>query len=523
MKFDVTISICSYKRTHNLEKIIDALWNKQNLNISFEIILWNNNEQREYSVKQLCRKYLEDPRCDRRLELIQSTKNYYCSIRLAISQLMRSNCLIICDDDVIPGQNFIKFFIDAHKLHRKDLLCVRGHKFLEHTFDHNNPSKVWYEYQNLRFVKESDPEQFVHFMHAHACLIPRDALLEVSSKKVIDSSFILVDDYWLSFVASKYFGRKIRKLYLENSPNVILYTNDSEKEQLALYTREEVKHAKVKLYIHHMLNKWPEWNVGENLLLNEKSCCDEVERVKVLKLEFWKSPCFGVNISAYISDEDIAHLRNIKVSAIRIGAADDSDENFALKDLLEDTENAIYKINDLIKKINLKTIISLNPKIASPEIWKCIAEEFKKNELVVGYDLINEPFLESDDRIHWMASSNKESEIAPLIKKYQEIIIAIREIDQITPIIVEPNYWGRYYALENFSSFLTELKKYEKNIIVSVHFFEPHLLTNRQLNKNRFSYPGPIPIYKCATLKYSETETDLWNKEKIKEIFEMVF
>lgn len=519
LRYDVTISICSYKRTHNLERILDALWNKQNFNGTLEIIVWNNNEQRELRVKQMCKKYLEDPRCDRRLELIQSTKNYYCLIRLAISQIMRSDCLVVCDDDVIPGENYINFFVNEHKLHSNDLLCVRGHKFLEHVFDPNNPAQVWNEYYNIKYVDESDCDQLVHFMHAHACLIPRDALIEVSSMKLPDQSFILVDDYWLSFVSSKYFGRKLRKLYInkDDLQSVLEYSSDADTEQLALYTRKEVKNARIKLYIHHMLHNWPDWTVKEKELENGASLPNTCQ-IQSIKSEFWNIPCFGVNISHYITDEDIEYLKSIGVSAIRIGSVDDRDDDIGFKDMFEDTQNTIKKLNHLIKKINLQTIITLPRKITSPSIWKCIAEEFVMNKLVVGYDLINEPSLELDDNIHWVDSFKNQIKPASLVKNYQEIIMAIREIDKITPIIVQPNYWGRYYALDRFAPFLGELKQYDENIIVSIHFFEPHLLTNRHFNKKKYEYPGKIPYYKYAL--YSET--DLWNYERLNKIFETV-
>ena len=42
----------------------------------------------------------------------------------------------------------------------------------------------------------------VHFLHADSCLIPRSLLLEVASYPLPSPDYILIDDYWMSFVLS---------------------------------------------------------------------------------------------------------------------------------------------------------------------------------------------------------------------------------------------------------------------------------------------------------------------------------
>ena len=42
----------------------------------------------------------------------------------------------------------------------------------------------------------------VHFLHADSCLIPRSLLLEVASYALPSPDYILIDDYWMSFVLS---------------------------------------------------------------------------------------------------------------------------------------------------------------------------------------------------------------------------------------------------------------------------------------------------------------------------------
>jgi hypothetical protein len=110
------------------------------------------------------------------LEVIQSTENYYCIIRAASANLMKSDNLIICDDDVIPDADFIQFFISGQKKHPKDVLCVRGHYFLTHKIRKSNPEKLWQDYEFVRFAHDDSAERLIHFVHADACLFPRQGM-----------------------------------------------------------------------------------------------------------------------------------------------------------------------------------------------------------------------------------------------------------------------------------------------------------------------------------------------------------
>jgi len=180
-RFDITICICSYKRTHNLSNILESLWTKQNFSKNFEIIVWNNNFSRKKLVDSICQTYIRRNSSCKKLELINSSSNYYCMIRFALANLIKSDRLLICDDDIQPKENFINFFYNANHSYPNDVLCSRGHKFLPHTLNYEEPTKVWNDYESLRFISDESIEQTIHFVHADTCLIPKRALLEVNS------------------------------------------------------------------------------------------------------------------------------------------------------------------------------------------------------------------------------------------------------------------------------------------------------------------------------------------------------
>ena len=58
-KYDLTISICSFKRTHHLPMILDSLWNRQTFEGKIQIIVWNNNVERKLTVEKICKNFVQ--------------------------------------------------------------------------------------------------------------------------------------------------------------------------------------------------------------------------------------------------------------------------------------------------------------------------------------------------------------------------------------------------------------------------------------------------------------------------------
>lgn len=127
--------------------------------------------------------------------------------------------------------------------------------------------------------------------------------------------------------------------------------------------------------------------------------------------------------------------------------------------------------------------------------WQELAARLKKYPNVVGYNIINEPHPEhfnkkysfwKRDLIDWYKTI--ENTPADLNFFYNKIILAIREVDKKTPIILETGLYGTPWAFDY-------LKKFDDpNLIYSFHMYEPYNFTTFRINKNKFAYPGTIPI-----------------------------
>ena len=511
IRFDVTVCVCSYKRTNNLSHILESLLRKQTFAGAVQVIVWNNNEAREKVVRQICEPYLKRNSSTRSLELISSTSNHYCIIRACMLHLMRSELLLICDDDVIPKQTFLQFFVDAHCRHKKDVLAVRGHKFLPHQLDHTEPRGEWTNYEHLRFLDDDKPEQTVHFLHADTCLISLPALRDFVSVAMPDNGFVLVDDYWMSFVLSHYFNRNMRKLQCHNNEH-FERTAESDQVGLALYTRPEVQDAKIRMYIHHMLNGWPSWT-SERIV---ESTTEEQFELMAAKMKWWNGSAFiGYNISSDVTREDVADLVKLGAKVVRIGAVGClEDTDFEFCGLLDDPTTQLEELRttvSLLAEFDIGVVITLHQRVVSSEVWTLIATEFCRQPNVIGYDLINEPHVAAESDRHFTeVSTIPDTALAGYFDTVTGYWQQIRSVDKVTPVIIEPTFWAKPCALSHLSEFVERVKVSDPNIIVSVHFYEPQRLVCLKLNNGRYKFPGSVPLFDC---EYSEEEW--WDEDRI--------
>lgn len=111
------------------------------------------------------------------------------------------------------------------------------------------------------------------------------------------------------------------------------------------------------------------------------------------------------------------------------------------------------------------------------ELWRHIAARYKSQRSIWAYDLANEP-VEGDvaeDCLDWAQLSERTAK-------------AIREIDPVRTIIVEPADWGGPSALKNL------IPVPVSNVVYSVHMYLPHAFTHQNVHEKgpELSYPGQV-------------------------------
>ena len=207
----------------------------------------------------------------------------------------------------------------------------------------------------------------------------------------------------------------------------------------------------------------------------------------------WPKDMRGMNvICRWIDESDVEHLaRNWKANSARIWA----------REPMETLEADVK----LLRKHGLYVIICHQPKNWRRNLdefwnskeqqkeytdwWVEVAELFKDSDEGVAYDLMNEPH---DSSMHVWNSV------------YPEIAKAIRRVDKVHPIVLEPVEWGWPKGFEDKHGFEPID---DDNTVYSFHMYDPMDLTH--VRKEGMRYPGTVDgVY--------------WNKETIRSKLEPV-
>lgn len=113
-------------------------------------------------------------------------------------------------------------------------------------------------------------------------------------------------------------------------------------------------------------------------------------------------------------------------------------------------------------------------------LWKKLASAFKNEEMIAGYDVMNEPVTKNT---------------ALLAKVFQDVITAIREQGDEHIVFIEGNNWGMDI------DFIEKLE--DKDLAISIHYYRPVEYTFNWLPGA--NYPGKIL-------------GKMWNKKEIEKI-----
>jgi hypothetical protein len=149
-----------------------------------------------------------------------------------------------------------------------------------------------------------------------------------------------------------------------------------------------------------MLQGWPHWE--KEYVLNE--AFDE-QKISETKKGFWNKVFLGFNISSNINETDVEDLAKAGVKCVRIGAVGLGDKiDYEFKGFLLEPEIELKKLDktcSLLKSHDIKVVLTLSRELASPQIWRLVAQYFNSVDNVIGYDLINEPFTAIEESMHW--------------------------------------------------------------------------------------------------------------------------
>ncbi|MFJ4158078.1 glycoside hydrolase family 5 protein [Pseudomonas sp. NPDC089752] len=145
------------------------------------------------------------------------------------------------------------------------------------------------------------------------------------------------------------------------------------------------------------------------------------------------------------------------------------------------------------------------------DFWRDLARELKDHPAVAAYNLINEPAPEKQGGLaehapvqhmqQWYGREQGSARDLPGL--YRQLLAAIREVDALTPVMLDA---GWYAAADAFSYWPEPLK--DQRVLYSVHMYEPYAATSapNMTRKQPLAYPGPAPF---------AGEKQQWNAQRV--------
>lgn len=250
---DVTVVVVSFARVHALPELLRSL-GTQRFEGSLNCIVWNNARARVDEVDEIAGRAV-----GLQVDVFHSSRNQFCTVRFAAASLATGRLILFCDDDVIPGSDYVARFVERHRLLSAQsaqpvALCGCGHQFDPVAIAQADAAAVWDRRDGLSFFDQDAPECEVHFMHANSLLLSRELLLAASCEAMPDPSIRLVDDYWLSFVLAHHLGARLVKIQLDEQMRFIESAYDP---KIAMHLQPAIREARFLMYRHHRDSGWP--------------------------------------------------------------------------------------------------------------------------------------------------------------------------------------------------------------------------------------------------------------------------
>jgi hypothetical protein len=227
----------------------------------------------------------------------------------------------------------------------------------------------------------------------------------------------------------------------------------------------------------------------------------------------------------FITEEDIRLMKKMGLNSVRVGFSAESFDNDSVKKVLFSTlDNLLPTFKENNVAIILSMIHAAKPqntlwvsnyskgatvlwdseeaKLKTAAIWSELAQHYKDEQIILGYDIINEPNI----------NRKREKE---LIDLYQKITTSIRKYDPNHMIIYEGNsYATKLDVLSNYDSLL------DANACYQFHFYSwfgekiekrlPLHINNAQAH-NRPIFCGEFGINRLSAIKQ---QVDLMNNAR---------
>lgn len=464
-----------------------------------DIILWCMN----------CSSQYVDLHRDRSgIQVVQSDCSFLNSLNSSLHMVRHCKLILICRSGIVFRPTCTRTFLQKVSEYGDETsLSVVGIRIFPHhplRFGEEFCEGVhWKMYDHLR------EDRAVDCLTTDVCCFSINTLTRIAALGV--EPMLEAEDIWISFLVGHHLKQPIWKIKCEEVSNI----------------HYKFKPISPNFYAQICKVDWPK-NICKPHDCLTKFTEGRTLSTSMTPAQLWEKGFGGVNMPAEPASElDFAAAASYGVGVIRIGALCDASDLSYLLDLeSNDTEDdkqhllsVIPRLKRTIQKaalVGLKVILTMadlpgcpfhsskgsifsfwnySPcRIRAAKFWGMLAESLVgvKN-LIMGYDLINEPYTPEDKNVDYF-NDTPNAYKEELNHFYKLALEEIRKHDKDTMVIVKTTWFASPRTID----MLTPLP--DSNIVYSIHVYVPPQLTFPRKFKSfqdlTISYPGPVPKWK---------------------------
>jgi endoglucanase len=476
----------------------------------------------------------------RAVKVVESSASFLCdlprSLELLEGQMTATGSyVVIVRCGVFLKPRCLAFLLDEIDSDETAVCTANGFRL----FPHDRLSSPLTELKkrvHFEFYSESRPDRAVHVFTPDFCCLGRPVLKNIAEKHHQHFDVSSFPHIWCSFVITCHLGLPIWKMKMREHLDI------SALPPLSSSLVDNTVSDSVAFDKFYQMSYDSDWPKGvavvhydreklDSCLANRESCDD-----------IWAREFAGVNmLSEPASRLDFRAAVSCGVRVIRVGAVGGAEDLMYLVDprSTSETQDRAHLLKVLprlrrslteIGSHGLKAIVTIvdmpgcpffsmpddapmlfwerkELRLRATKLWGLIAQNLVDlRHLIMGYDLINEPFNPEDREISFVEET-PVSHVDTLNNFYSDTVDEIRLYDRDTAIIINPSRYAMPTAMNTLKPISDPYIKY------GVHCYYPPPLTLRR--NTSLKYPGIVPVF--SNCDYPEKVTV--DRDSLRRIF----
>ena len=434
-----------------------------------------------------------------------------------------NNYVVLMRCGVLPRPRCLDFLADEIGLYERAAYTAFGFRLFPHE-KLSSPLAELEKRVHYEFYPASRPSREVHVITPDFCCVGLSVLKSLTVQNdPVDFDVSTFPHIWWSFVVTCRLGLPIWQLKMTDFLDLSNISQPS-----SLFADSTVVDA-ASFYKFYHLAYDSDWPKGVSEVHYSQAKLDVALQSSESPHEIWARGFAGVNMLADPASQfDFRAVASCGVRVVRVGAVGGAEDLMYLLDPSSSSEaqdeahllQALPRLRHSLVEIGrhgLKAIVTVvdmpgslffslpkdkpvlfwereDLRLRATKFWGIMAKSLVDlRHIIMGYDLINEPFTGEDREV----SFDEPSPLAhmdTLNKFYRDTVDEIRLYDKETAIILNP----LNFAMPPSMATLEPLT--DPHIKYGIHCYHPYPLTLRR--ENGLAYPGPVPLY--PQCKYSE-------------------